>query len=465
MRTRVLLISTYDLGRQPFGLASPAAWLRADGHEVTCLDLTRTRLEPEVAAEADVAAFFLPMHTATRLALPAIDRIRAINPHVRLIAYGLYAPLSEDTLREHGVQTVLGAEFEGELSRVVRVGGAAVAEASGERARAGAGERAGAGARGGAGAIERLTFIQPDRSDLPPLARYASLQVGDTRKVVGYTEATRGCKHRCRHCPIVPVYDGRFRAVDADVVLADIRAQVAAGAEHITFGDPDFFNGPTHALRILDRFAAEFPGITFDATIKIEHLRAQAALLPRLRDAGCAFVTSAVESIDDDVLAALEKGHTRADFEAVVRHCREIGLPLAPTFVAFTPWTTLEGYCELLRAIDDLALVEAVSPVQYAIRLLIPTGSRMLELAEIRERVTHFDPSTLTHVWRHADSRVDALQSALEQLAGHRVHAAREEFFARVWDVAYAAAGRPAPARRPLAARATVPYLNEPWYC
>jgi hypothetical protein len=441
VRKRILLISTYDLGRQPFGLASPAAWLRADGHDVTCLDLTRTRLGHDDVAAADVAAFFLPMHTATRLALPAIDRIRAINPQVRLVAYGLYAPLSEATLREHGVETILGAEFEADLARVAR------------------------GERAGDTPLERLTFIPPDRSGLPPLARYASLQAGTTRKVVGYTEATRGCKHRCRHCPIVPVYNGRFRAVDADVVLADIRAQVAAGAEHITFGDPDFLNGPTHALRILDRFAAEFPGVTFDATIKIEHLRAHADLLPRLRDAGCAFVTSAVESVDDAILAALEKGHTRADFEAVVRHCREIGLPLAPTFVAFTPWTTLDGYCEMLRAIDELALVEAVSPVQYAIRLLIPTGSRMLELSEIRERVTHFDPATLTHVWRHADSRVDALQAAVEQLAGHRVHAERHEFFARVWDVAYEAAGRPAPARRPLASRATVPYLNEPWYC
>ena len=441
-KTRVLLISTYDLGRQPFGLASPAAWLRADGHDVTCLDLTRTRLDRGMAAAVDVAAFFLPMHTATRLALSVIDRIRELNPGTRLVAYGLYAPLAEDALRAHGVHTIIGAEFEGDLTRAVRGESTAPPRT-----------------------LERLTFIPPDRSDLPPLTRYASLQVGDTRKVVGYTEATRGCKHRCRHCPIVPVYDGRFRAVDADVVLADIRAQVAAGAQHITFGDPDFFNGPTHAMRIADRFAAEFPGVTFDATIKVEHLRAQAGLLPRLRDAGCAFVTTAVESIDDETLAALEKGHTRADFEMVVRHCREIGLALSPTFVAFTPWTSLEGYCDMLHAIDDLDLVNAVAPVQYAIRLLIPQGSRMLELETVRDRVTHFDPATLTHVWRHADARVDELQAVLERLAGTRINAPRAEFFARVWDLAHEAAGRVPPARRPLPSRATVPYLNEPWYC
>jgi hypothetical protein len=310
-----------------------------------------------------------------------------------------------------------------------------------------------------------VKFITPDRSDLPPLAKYASLQVGADRKVVGYTEATRGCKHRCRHCPIVPVYDGRFRAVPMDVVMADIRAQVAAGAQHITFGDPDFFNGPTHALAIVDRLAHECPGVSYDVTIKVEHLRQQAAALPRLRETGCAFVTSAVESFDDDVLAKLEKGHTHADFVGVVRHCQSIALTLSPTFVAFTPWTTIEGYCRTLGEIERLGLVASVSPIQYAIRLLIPQGSRMLELADIRARVETFDAKSLTHIWRHSEPRVDALQQTLERLVGSRLNAPRDEVFARVWDLAHDAAGVLPPPREPLPSRATVPYLNEPWYC
>src|SRR5262249_10801833 len=156
-------------------------------------------------------------------------------------------------------------------------------------------------------------------------------------RVVGYTEATRGCKHRCRHCPIVPIYDGQFRVVPVDVVLADIRQQVDAGARHITFGDPDFFNGPAHALAILSALAREWPELTYDATIKVEHLLKQRALLPRLRDTGCLFITSAVEAIDDDILARLDKHHTRADFIEAVAICRAAGVTLVPTFVAFTP--------------------------------------------------------------------------------------------------------------------------------
>ena len=449
---RVLLISTYDLGRQPFGLASPAAWLRRAGHEVACVDLTRTPLDEDEAGHAGVVGFFLPMHTATRLALPVIDRVRALNPAAHLVAYGLYAPLNADLLRQHGIASILGPEFEEDLAAVAQGFRAArdTSRAEGPRYEQN---------------LPRLQFITPDRAGLPALAKYASLQVGDVRKVVGYTEASRGCKHRCRHCPIVPVYDGRFRVVPVDVVLADVSAQAAGGAEHITFGDPDFFNGPKHAVAVVEAVHAAFPSLTYDVTIKVEHLLAHADVLPRLRDTGCAFVTSAVESIDDGVLDRLDKGHTAADFERVVALFRDVRLHLSPTFVAFTPWTTLGRYRAFLAEIDRLGLVDAVAPIQYAIRLLIPEGSRMLELAEVRARIDHYDPRTLTHVWRHADPGVDALQHRLEQLAGARLNAPREEFFARVWDEAHAAAGLVPPARTPLPSRATVPYLNEPWYC
>jgi radical SAM superfamily enzyme YgiQ (UPF0313 family) len=443
------------MGRQPFGLASPAAWLLDAGAHVVCVDLAKERLEDDVVRQSDVVAFFLPMHTATRLALPVVDRVRLLNPAARLVAYGLYAPLNDALLRARGVTEVLGGEFEAELVRVCTTGDV-------HRNASTAGF-----APGVAPEIPRLQFRVPVRTGLLPLTRYATLQIGGERRTAGYTEASRGCKHRCRHCPIVPVYDGRFRVVGAEVVLADIRAQADAGARHITFGDPDFFNGVRHAEAIVRGFGRDFPGLTYDVTIKVEHLLRHSGMLPLLRDTGCAFVTSAVESLDDGVLARLEKGHTRADFERVVALFGEVGLPLVPTFVAFTPWTTLGSYLELLHTIDRLDLVESVSPIQLAIRLLVPEGSRMLELAEMRACSGAFDPASLTYPWRHPDPAVDALQASLSALVGVRLNAPRTEVFARVWEAAHAHAGAAAPVRRDqvLVSRATIPYLNEPWYC
>ena len=115
----VLLISTYDLGRQPFGLASAAAALRAAGIDVVCADLAKERLSEESVRRAAAIGFFLPMHTATRLALPVIDRVRALNPDARLVAYGLYAPLNAPMLRERGASVIIGGEFEDALVAAV----------------------------------------------------------------------------------------------------------------------------------------------------------------------------------------------------------------------------------------------------------------------------------------------------------------------------------------------------------
>src|SRR5947208_3551815 len=390
--TRCVLISTYELGRQPFGLASPAAWLRRAGARVTCLDLSREPLREEPVRQTDLIAFYVPMHTATRLAVEVLPAVRKLNPRAHLCFYGLYAPVNENLLRRLGADAILGGEFEGGLVSVL------------ERLRS-PGEPPAAQPEPVI-SLARQTFLVPEHHDLPPLSRYAHLNHADGKpRTVGYTEASRGCKHLCRHCPIVPVYGGRFRIVQPDVVLEDIRRQVQAGAEHITFGDPDFFNGIRHAIGIVTALHREHPSLTYDVTIKIEHLLEHAEHLRTRGDTGCLFVTSAVEAVDDSILARLDKGHTCADFVALVELFRDAGLVLAPTFVAFTPWTTLEGYCALLRRLAELGLVENVSPVQLAIRLLIPAGSRLLELRDVRELVQPFDENALVYPWAHSDPR------------------------------------------------------------
>lgn len=440
---RILLCSTYELGHQPFGLASPAAILKADGHEVDCADLAVGPLPEHAVASADLIGFYLPMHTATRLALPVIERVRARNRRAHLVCYGLYAPLNEGLLRRLGVQTIIGGEFEPVLRRLARgelPGGATLVS------------------------LERFAFLEPDRSRLPPLEHYAGLAVDGERRIAGYTEASRGCKHLCRHCPVVPVYNGRFRIVPVEVVLADVRAQVEAGAEHITFGDPDFFNGPAHAIRVVEALHREFPALTYDVTIKIEHLLRHSDLLGLLARTGCLFITSAAESIDDAVLARLRKGHTRADFLEAVRRVRAAGIELAPTFIPFTPWTSWEGYRELLRLILEEELVANVAPIQLALRLLIPAGSLLLELEEVRRLIGPFDEAGLLWRWKHPDKSLDELAAAVLRLVAEeqRRGRSRAETFARIWELAHGAAPAEDPDRPK---RTTIPFLEEPWYC
>ena len=458
----IVLISTYELGRQPFGLASPAAWLRKRGHRVISLDLSRQELDEAAVREAALVAVYLPMHTATRLGARLLPTLRQLSPRAHLCCYGLYAPMNAEFLRTLGVSSVLGGEFEEGLAHLAD-----------RLAPNGSGN--GSGASGVTESeplvsLARQKFIAPCREGLPPLEQYAHviLSSGEHR-VAGYTEASRGCKHLCRHCPIVPVYQGVFRIVEREVVLADVRQQVAAGAQHITFGDADFFNGIGHAMALVEALHQEFPKLTYDVTVKIEHLLKHRRQLATLRHTGCLFVTSAVESVDDEVLVRLDKGHTRADFLEVTRLFRELNLALHPTFVPFTPWTTLEGYLELLRVLRENDLVENVAPIQLAIRLLIPAGSRLLELDEIRHLVGPFDPSALAYPWRNVDPRVDAFGAEMEEIVAHgeRRKLPRHAIFERIWRAARQAAGWPAEfaAQPVLMSRAAIPYINEPWYC
>jgi len=456
---RVLLISTYELGRQPFGLASPAGWLTRRGHEARCLDLSREAADEEAIRGAGLIGFYVPMHTAARLTLELMEPVRGMNARAHVCVFGLYAAMNEQSFRKAGADSVLGAEFEESLAKLAD-----------EVANGGVGEDLAFGNGGDGKTVPRLKFEKPERASLPALRKYAHLVMpGGTHRITGYTEASRGCKHVCRHCPIVPVYRGQFRVVDAEVVLEDIRQQVRAGAEHITFGDPDFFNGVTHAMRIVERVHEEFPELTYDATIKVEHLKKHRKHLASLRETGCAFVTSAVESVDDAVLEKLEKGHTRKDFLEVLEECRKAGLGLQPTFVAFTPWTTAESYLDLLRTLAELDLAEAVAPIQLGIRLLIPRGSRLLELEEIRRVAERFDEKALVYPWKHDDARMDELAEAVQEAAanGERQKLSRRAIFERVWKMAQEAldASGAAVQMPVLRDRATIPYLNEPWYC
>jgi radical SAM superfamily enzyme YgiQ (UPF0313 family) len=448
----VVLINPYELGRQPFGLAEPAAWLQREGCAVRCCDLSIQKLEAVVSADSDLVAIYIAMHTATRIAVEALPRIRALAPQACLCVYGLYAPMNAELFRSLGVDMVVGGEFEPALVSLVK------------RIRAGEGSIQ----TEPVVSLEKIDFITPARDTLPPLDRYASLILPDkSNQTVGFAETTRGCKYHCRHCPVVPVYQGTFRVIPAALVLEDIRGQVAQGAQHISFGDPDFFNGPGHALRIVHAMHDEFPDLTYDATIKIEHIVRYPDAVRELKTTGCLFIISAVEAMDDDILERLDKGHTRDDFITALGFLRETGIALSPTFVAFTPWTTLEGYIRLLQDIIDLRLVNSVAPVQLSIRLLVPAGSCILQLEDARDMIGEFDSAILGHAWRNPDPRVDELQRRVQAWIGDAEERglSRPDIFRGIRKRAFEIAGMPLPPPDLADAGESIPRLSENWYC
>lgn len=449
----IVLISPYDLGRQPFALAEPAAVFRNANYEVECLDLSQQKLTAEVLVSANVVFIYLSMLTATRIAVEAMPRIKQMAPRARIAVFGWYAPVNEEFLRGLGVDAVFGGESETDMLTYAESLSAADEHPARHQAVVN---------------LKRIDFMVPDRYSLPALEKYSQLIFPDgDRRVMGFTETTRGCKHLCRHCPVVPVYNGRFYAIPADIVLEDIRQQVAQGAQHISFGDPDFLNGPLHAQRIVEAMHEEFPALTYDAVIKIEHLIKYPDFLPFLRDSGCILVTTAVESVDDTILEYLDKGHTAAEFEQVVRLMKQYEIALAPTFIPFTPWTTINNYIDLLNKIAELKLIMSVNPVQLSLRLLIPSGSRILELPKQETCITDFNPASLGYTWEHRDAEVDVLQENIrnwtEQAESEGL--SRLQIFNGIRRIALSAAGSDEKDVTEEQCGVPVPVHSESWYC
>ena len=442
----ILLIACYELGHQPLSLAWPAAFLERRGIAPAVMDLSVEPFDAEKVRRARVVAIAVPMHTALRLGVAAARRVREVNPTCHVCFYGLYATLNAEHLLTTVADSVISGELEEALADLVekRAAGAMPVQ------------------------LRKLAFPAPSRTQLPSLKRYAMLERNGRQELVGAVEASRGCLHRCRHCPIPPVYDGRFFVVPRAVVLDDVRQLVAAGATHISFGDPDFLNGPGHALAVARELHAEFPSLTFDVTTKVEHLLAHRERLPEFARLGCLFIVSAVESLSDTVLDHLDKGHTRADVLEALRLVRAAGITLRPTWVAFTPWTTLADYREMVDFVEREDLIDAVDPVQYGIRLLVPPGSLLLEHPAMRPHLGPLMADDFYHAWTHPDPAMERLHRDVTALVAADAERGEDPAvtFGRVRRLADEAAGEsPRSFAAPAADRPRAPRLTEPWFC
>lgn len=442
----VLVVSTYELGQQPLSAATTTAVLVSAGHQVRCSD---TALDPLFESDVDWAervALSVPMYTAMRLALRVADVVRARRPGLPICFFGLYAGVANELTLISPEDAVIAGEYE-----------------------TGVASWASGGDPGPSVQLGRIHARVPDRRALPTLDRYTHLALANEERLVGSVAASRGCSHHCRHCPVPVVYNGRVRPVPMDVVLADIDQLVASGARHVNFADPDFLNAPHHARRIVHAMHDRHPEVSFDATIKVEHLLKHRALLPEFADAGCAFIVSAFESANDETLRILDKNHTVAEASEAVGLLRSCGIEVRPSWLPFTPWTTIDDLLAIFDFVIAHDLIKNIEPVQYSIRLLVPDGSLLLREEAMTPHLRGYDSKQLGWRWVHPDPTLDQLHSEVAALVEAEVDGDPELTFERI--DALLRKHAPGKSTRPeRGSESTGPegaraHLSEPWFC
>ncbi|WP_447971037.1 CUAEP/CCAEP-tail radical SAM (seleno)protein [Nitrospira sp. M1] len=491
----ILLISCYELGHQPIGLAQPAGFLEQKGYAPFTLDLSVEDFDAQRVNQARVVGISVPMHTALSLGCQVAERIRHINPNAHICFYGLYASLNAEYLLSHLADSVIGGEYEMPLVNLLEqlANSQSFSHESNDTASNFVSQVAGVSCVDSivppflkriswpsrvstSDSADGGNFPVPARAQLSPLCEYARLEYQGQEHVVGYVEASRGCLHTCLHCPIVPVYNGRFFLFPAQVVLADIRQQVKAGAVHVTFGDPDFLNGPGHSLNIVRAMHEEFPHVTFDFTTKIEHILKHRLLFQEFSQLGCLFIISAVESFSENVLLHLEKGHTRQDIFMAHHILQSTGITLRPSLVAFTPWTTLEEYREMFDLVERHGLIDCIDPVQYSVRLLVPPGSALLTPPDshpipMSQFLGSLDQQKFQHTWTHPDPRMDQLQQSVTKVVEDSTKMKEDpaQTFYRLWELVYNTAELEFSSLHKTSSinpdRVRPPRMSEPWFC
>ncbi len=458
----ILLVSCYELGHPPFGVALLSGFLEKAGFLADTIDLSVNKLSQEKLCRAELIGISVPMHTALRIGVRVAEQARKVNPNCKIAFFGLYASLNADFLFEHLADFVIGGEVEEAFVKMV--------EALADKAQP-------------ARTVTDLrlhSIATPSRTTLPPLSKYAHLEKNGMRYLAGYVEASRGCRHLCRHCPIPPVYGGRFTIIPEEILLEDIGAQVTLGAEHITFGDPDFLNGPNHSIKIVRQMHKQFPALTFDFTAKIEHLLQYQNLLPEFAALGCIFIVSAVESLNGTVLRYLDKGHTRADVITAIKLVHDNGMALRPSLVPFTPWESLDSYIDLFDFAEHYQMINHIDPVQYTVRLLIPPGSLLLTEPAMEPYLGPLVQESFTYQWKHPDPRMDTLQKQVSKEVELMTasNSSSEDIFYQLKECAIGMAegksivnlsldALPQPQRGLSSSPGVVtpPRMTEPWFC
>ena len=376
---KILLLSFYDLGKQPKIISELYKKLDNGSNQIDVVDYSIE--EKNLTLDNyDVLGIYASMHTASVLAEQYLRDRKLPN---KLFVFGLYANVfSEMFSNFQSIHSFDSDELESLLEVQLNPN-------------------------------YSFKHSVPDRTILPSITDYSHIVDGSNNLIAGSVETTYGCKHECTHCPVPIEFKGMFKTFGTEKIITDVTNQVEEGAKHISFNDPDFFNGPKHALKILQLLNEKHPSITYDSTIKVEHILKYPDYFQELKNLNMLFVISAFETTNDHVLNILQKNHSFNDLNKAVELSLENKIDIRPTWMPFSPWTEQNDLISIIKLIENYKLRETVDPIQLTIKLLVPKNSLILKRPEMKEYLLDYDPASFSYAWQYKFPNIDNIQNEL----------------------------------------------------
>jgi len=168
---------------------------------------------------------------------------------------------------------------------------------------------------------------------------------------------SRGCPHRCGFCYIESVHDRRWRGMDADAVVDNIKTLVQRFAlECVSFREDNFFVSRTRVERMARRLIEEHAGVKWAASSRIDYFAEYSPeFVDLLRQSGCVLLTFGVESGAQRVLDFVHKDIRVDQVEKVARLVRDHGIRATYHFMGGFPSETTGEFLDTCRLIDVLA--------------------------------------------------------------------------------------------------------------
>ena len=376
---KILLLSFYDLGKQPKIISELYKKLDNGSNQIDIVDYSIE--EKDLTLDNyDVLGIYASMHTASVLAEQYLRDRKLPN---KLFVFGLYANVfSEMFSNFQSIHSFDSDELESLLEVQLNPN-------------------------------YSFKHSVPDRTILPSITDYSHIVDGSNNLIAGSVETTYGCKHEYTHCPVPIQFKGMFKTFGTEKIITDVTNQVEEGAKHISFNDPDFFNGPKHALKILQLLNEKHPSITYDSTIKVEHILKYPDYFQELKNLNMLFVISAFETTNDHVLNILQKNHSFNDLNKAVELSLENNIDIRPTWMPFSPWTEQNDLISIIKLIENYKLRETVDPIQLTIKLLVPKNSLILKRPEMKEYLLDYDPASFSYAWKYKFPNIDNIQNEL----------------------------------------------------